>query len=230
MPFKSKKQEKWMWTNRPDIAQRWENKYGSYHGGKKLSKYIKQEIKKGRTEFNIGLEPDMEINEKSLNRVKFSVARKSEYHGGKIGDCPQCKTGELLSATDPDTGETYIYCNNKSCGFTEKAEPFEHPKVSENIFMQRMFKERPELRKKMGGKYTVVKRHGRKTKKKRTTVKRHVRKLKRYAVRVYFWNIDQEYGWTQDFTIRQKPNKKWLESKYDGVNEPEKYRIIGRVV
>ena len=26
MPFKSKKQEKWMWANKPKMAREWENK------------------------------------------------------------------------------------------------------------------------------------------------------------------------------------------------------------
>lgn len=29
MPFKSRKQEKWMWANKPKIARKWANKYGS---------------------------------------------------------------------------------------------------------------------------------------------------------------------------------------------------------
>lgn len=28
MPFKSKKQEKWMWTNKPELAKEWTKKYG----------------------------------------------------------------------------------------------------------------------------------------------------------------------------------------------------------
>jgi len=40
MPFKSKKQEKYMWAKHPKIAQRWADKYGSYKGRK--DKYIKK--------------------------------------------------------------------------------------------------------------------------------------------------------------------------------------------
>ena len=29
MPFKSERQRKWLWENRPDIAARWAKKYGS---------------------------------------------------------------------------------------------------------------------------------------------------------------------------------------------------------
>ena len=29
MPFRSEKQRAWMWANRPDIAKRWSDKYGS---------------------------------------------------------------------------------------------------------------------------------------------------------------------------------------------------------
>ena len=28
MPFKSEKQRKWMWANKPEIARSWEEKYG----------------------------------------------------------------------------------------------------------------------------------------------------------------------------------------------------------
>jgi hypothetical protein len=28
MPFRSEKQRRWMWANRPDIAKRWTAKYG----------------------------------------------------------------------------------------------------------------------------------------------------------------------------------------------------------
>lgn len=34
MPFKSKKQEKWMWANIPQTARKWANKYGSKRGKK----------------------------------------------------------------------------------------------------------------------------------------------------------------------------------------------------
>jgi len=37
-PFKSKKQEKFLWATHPDIARRWENKYGTYKGKKKKKK------------------------------------------------------------------------------------------------------------------------------------------------------------------------------------------------
>ncbi len=42
----------------------------------KLSEYLKQEIKKGITDFNIGVEPNMEVNDKSPNRVKFSIKKE----------------------------------------------------------------------------------------------------------------------------------------------------------
>ena len=35
MPFKSKKQEKWMWANKPAMAHKWEKKYGTYKKKKK---------------------------------------------------------------------------------------------------------------------------------------------------------------------------------------------------
>lgn len=38
MPFKSKKQERYMWANHPDIARRWEAEYGTYRGGDKVPK------------------------------------------------------------------------------------------------------------------------------------------------------------------------------------------------
>ena len=44
MPFQSKKQERYMWANKPTIARRWTNKYGS---AKKNGGVIK--LKKGGT-------------------------------------------------------------------------------------------------------------------------------------------------------------------------------------
>jgi len=29
MPFKSEKQRKWMWVNKPEIAKKWTKRYGS---------------------------------------------------------------------------------------------------------------------------------------------------------------------------------------------------------
>ena len=41
MPFKSKKQEKYMWANKPKVAQKWANKYGSHKQKKKIKKQKK---------------------------------------------------------------------------------------------------------------------------------------------------------------------------------------------
>jgi hypothetical protein len=38
MPFRSKKQEKYMWANHPEIAKKWEDKYGPYKPKKKKKK------------------------------------------------------------------------------------------------------------------------------------------------------------------------------------------------
>ena len=38
MPFKSKKQEKFMWANHPDIARKWQKKYGTFKPKKKKKK------------------------------------------------------------------------------------------------------------------------------------------------------------------------------------------------
>ena len=38
MPFKSEKQKKWLWANRPDIARKWTKKYGSKPVKKKPKK------------------------------------------------------------------------------------------------------------------------------------------------------------------------------------------------
>ncbi len=35
MSFKSKKQEKWMWKNKPVLAREWEHRYGAYKKKKK---------------------------------------------------------------------------------------------------------------------------------------------------------------------------------------------------
>ncbi len=38
MPFKSKKQEKWMWKNKPKLARKWEDKYGTFKSKKRKTK------------------------------------------------------------------------------------------------------------------------------------------------------------------------------------------------
>lgn len=38
MPFKSKKQRNWMWANKPKMARRWTEKYGSKVRGTKKKK------------------------------------------------------------------------------------------------------------------------------------------------------------------------------------------------
>lgn len=38
MPFRSKKQRRWLWANRPDIARRWTKRYGSRPKAKKSKK------------------------------------------------------------------------------------------------------------------------------------------------------------------------------------------------
>lgn len=48
MPFKSKAQQRWMYKNKPDIAKRWEDKYGiskkmPMHVAKK--KIVKKKVK-----------------------------------------------------------------------------------------------------------------------------------------------------------------------------------------
>jgi hypothetical protein len=35
MPFKSLKQMKWMYANKPEMAKKWEDKYGAYKAKKK---------------------------------------------------------------------------------------------------------------------------------------------------------------------------------------------------
>ena len=35
MPFKSRKQEKYMWAKHPKIAREWEDKYGTFKSKKK---------------------------------------------------------------------------------------------------------------------------------------------------------------------------------------------------
>lgn len=57
---------------------------------------------------------------------------------------------------------------------------------------------------------------------------------KMYAVRVTFYNNDfpkSESGeWTRDYILNKEPNKKWLKSLYDGVNEPQQFVLLGVVV
>ena len=35
MPFKSKKQEKWMWANKPSMAKKWTKEHGGFKSKKK---------------------------------------------------------------------------------------------------------------------------------------------------------------------------------------------------
>lgn len=35
MPFKSTKQRRWMWANKPKMAREWTKKYGSKIGGRR---------------------------------------------------------------------------------------------------------------------------------------------------------------------------------------------------
>lgn len=46
MPFKSTAQRKFMYAKHPDIAAKWEDKYGS--GGKNLPKHVKKTKSKTR--------------------------------------------------------------------------------------------------------------------------------------------------------------------------------------
>lgn len=41
----------------------------------KLKEYIKKEIKKGKTKFNISLNHKGEVDKKGLNKVKFSITK-----------------------------------------------------------------------------------------------------------------------------------------------------------
>lgn len=38
MPFQSKKQEKFMWANKPKIAKQWTDKYGSHKPKRRIRK------------------------------------------------------------------------------------------------------------------------------------------------------------------------------------------------
>lgn len=51
-----------------------------------------------------------------------------------------------------------------------------------------------------------------------------------YAIRVYFFNNDWFYDWYKDYILEELPDKEWINSLYDGVNEVLDYKIIGRVV
>jgi hypothetical protein len=47
----------------------------------KLKEYIKQkcqESSKNEIYFNVGVEPNMEVNDKSPNRIKFTLIRETE--------------------------------------------------------------------------------------------------------------------------------------------------------
>lgn len=48
MPFKSRKQERYMYKNEPEIAKKWEDKYGTFKPKKKKkskSKITKHKVK-----------------------------------------------------------------------------------------------------------------------------------------------------------------------------------------
>ena len=42
----------------------------------KLKEYIKEEIINGKRNFDIGVEPNMEVNNNSKNRVRFKIIKK----------------------------------------------------------------------------------------------------------------------------------------------------------
>jgi len=53
-----------------------------------------------------------------------------------------------------------------------------------------------------------------------------------YVIKVYFWNIDCEYEWSDLFIylFEDKPNKEWLKSLYDGVNEAIRFEVLGELI
>lgn len=44
----------------------------------KLDRYIQKELKEGRTIFDIGVLPNMEVNNNAINRVKFIALKKDK--------------------------------------------------------------------------------------------------------------------------------------------------------
>lgn len=50
---------------------------------------------------------------------------------------------------------------------------------------------------------------------------------KRYVVQVSFYNIDMENTWKKNFVLSKKPTKKWMSKLYDGVSEPQRFRVLG---
>ena len=77
MPFKSKKQRKWMHTNKPDMAKKWEKEYAK--GGKL----------KGPSHNNGGIDINVEGGEYVIK--KSSVNKQTEPILEEIN-----KTGKLL--------------------------------------------------------------------------------------------------------------------------------------
>ncbi len=49
MPFKSEKQKKWMYANKPEMAKKWTSKYGK--GVKSASKLNNSPMRKGKTRY-----------------------------------------------------------------------------------------------------------------------------------------------------------------------------------
>jgi len=64
---------------------------------KKFVEYINEEIKKGRRKFDIGLTPDMKIDDDSENRIKFVIQKKSELLKGFSLWHEETKIGTILS-------------------------------------------------------------------------------------------------------------------------------------
>lgn len=62
MPFKSKKQEKWMWANEPEMAKKWSKK------SKRKSKKVKEEL-------------DLEELEKVVREEIRRFLEEMEVHG-----------------------------------------------------------------------------------------------------------------------------------------------------
>ena len=66
MPFKSEKQRKWMHTNKPDMAKKWEKKYQK--GGKL----------KGKSHSKGGININVEGGEIVINKSENEAAQKHE--------------------------------------------------------------------------------------------------------------------------------------------------------
>ena len=86
MPFKSDKQQRWMWANEPRIAREWTDRYGAKHGG----------IMKGlnRRHYLTGADGIMDIDTMYNEDMQFAPDVSGEYWSD-VYDSAKTKAGNV---------------------------------------------------------------------------------------------------------------------------------------